>query len=421
MNEVILKINPEKGMNTLSINGQPLSLYSELNNFLKEPFSTWVDSLFEMLEREINDDFTLTLMATDTEREKIELLSKECDSCVEFMFVPFSGDIKVALYNAPDKLELGKSISLDFRTENDGQIPVIRANVVNKSVISSDGMTLCAIGKGETDIEFYKNEELIPFEKIHISVYQDNFIKKIELSLDEKRLGAGMKIKLNVSVFPQDADDADDLIFNVSDDSIAEIDSDGYVLLKRAGNTTITVHGRQANAAIDICVLPDIQSIQTSVASWECYIGNYYAVDVFTSPKETYDNEYAWKSSNPAVATVKEQEDGTELLYAKGVGECTLTCYAKKGNASATIPVHVRSVLLESRKDNGNHTILILEAVAFALFFILSMAEMIEVASVFAIVTVITGIAAIIRNQRDFGKAVLIMLLPLGVLFGFIH
>ena len=420
MNEVILKINPEKGMNTLSINGQPLSLYSELNNFLKEPFNTWVDSLFEMLEREINDDFSLTLMATEAEREKIELLSKECDSCIEFKFIPFSGDVKVILCNVPDKLELGKSISLDFRTENDEQIPVIRANVVNNSVISCDGTTLYAVSKGETDIEFYKNEELIPFEKIHISVYQDNFIKKIELSLDEERLGIGMKTKLKVSVFPPDADDADDLVFAVEDESIAEIDKDGYVLLKDAGNTTITVQGCQAKAMIDVCVLPDIQLIQTSVASWECYIGNYCAVDVFTSPKETYDNEYAWKSSNPAVAIVKEQEHGTELLYAKGVGECILTCYAKKGNASATIPVQVKSVLLEgNQKDKGKHKILAFEAITFAIFFVLSMIEMPGLASVFAIATVAIGIAAIVKNPEDIVLAILLMILPAGTLLGF--
>ncbi len=62
MNKVILKINHKDCLNTISINERPISAYSELNNFMREPFTTWSDKLFDCLERELNDEFQYMLL-----------------------------------------------------------------------------------------------------------------------------------------------------------------------------------------------------------------------------------------------------------------------------------------------------------------------------------------------------------------------
>ena len=55
MNTLKLKLNPYKDINIASLDDKPLSPYSELNNYMKEPFLSWVSKLLEAAEREINE------------------------------------------------------------------------------------------------------------------------------------------------------------------------------------------------------------------------------------------------------------------------------------------------------------------------------------------------------------------------------
>lgn len=81
MNTVKLKLNPFKADNVVSINDRPLSPYSELNNYIKEPLLKWVDSFFDAAEREINDEFEFTVIADDFEAMFLQDMSSNYDCC----------------------------------------------------------------------------------------------------------------------------------------------------------------------------------------------------------------------------------------------------------------------------------------------------------------------------------------------------
>lgn len=67
MNTLKLKLNPYKDINIASLDDKPLSPYSELNNYMKEPFLSWVSKLLEAAEREINDDYCLEVVSESFE------------------------------------------------------------------------------------------------------------------------------------------------------------------------------------------------------------------------------------------------------------------------------------------------------------------------------------------------------------------
>ena len=68
MNTLKIKLNPYKDINIASLDDKPLSPYSELNNYLKEPFLKWAHKLLDTAEREINDDYTLVVAAEEFEK-----------------------------------------------------------------------------------------------------------------------------------------------------------------------------------------------------------------------------------------------------------------------------------------------------------------------------------------------------------------
>lgn len=81
MNTVKLKLNPFKADNIVSINDRPLSPYSELNNYIKEPLLTWADVFFDAAEREINDEFEFTVIADDFESMFLQDMSTSYNYC----------------------------------------------------------------------------------------------------------------------------------------------------------------------------------------------------------------------------------------------------------------------------------------------------------------------------------------------------
>ena len=59
MNELQITVNPYKGINEATLDGNPLSPYSELSNYLQQPVLHWADKLCGIAERQINDSFKL--------------------------------------------------------------------------------------------------------------------------------------------------------------------------------------------------------------------------------------------------------------------------------------------------------------------------------------------------------------------------
>lgn len=82
MNKIEIRINPYKQVNSFSIDGKAVSPYSELNNFRYEPFLMWADKVFDVIERELNDDYEVTLYSEEFEWKVLECISKLCRTCM---------------------------------------------------------------------------------------------------------------------------------------------------------------------------------------------------------------------------------------------------------------------------------------------------------------------------------------------------
>lgn len=82
MNEVTLQLDPYKNLNMVSLNHHHLSPYSELNNFMKQPFFAWADQFFDAVEREINDDFHLSVCSEKFEKLFFQDMAEMADACI---------------------------------------------------------------------------------------------------------------------------------------------------------------------------------------------------------------------------------------------------------------------------------------------------------------------------------------------------
>lgn len=552
MNTLKIKLNPYKDVNIASLDEKPLSPYSELNNYMKEPFLKWADKLLGVAEREINDDYNLVVSGEAFETSFLNDMQNEFDACksysvesyqvnnsvhdrydlikqlagkygvqvlidnfrmpiytevqlsldetlvsqaapeVAFLYVTQNpslaqqimakngpaivvllsniskvtpiGDMKYQWEITEDRLkevldvivdrfvkipiisyvanqlknianqlteddneklalateidmfitiadvepiEVGNTAELVIKTVPESDvIPAIRIDSSNTSVVAVEGTMLKALAPGQAFIDVYKAEELIPFCRKQIVTTQDNFVKKIELSLTESKMGIGRSQEVSVALIPEDADDVALIEWSSSNDGVVSVDTEGNVKAVAAGKATITASTTRVKATVDIEVLPNLSAISLSTTRVELYVGQTEAMNVSVSPSNAFDASYEWQSSDKSVAIVDTLDDGSQIVRATGIGDCVLTCVAKEGGCTATCSVKVESTF---KKRENLHTFLSYTAIATVACLVCTIISFKIGAIVAAGATVLMGITAIGRNKKDLIWAVVLI------------
>ena len=499
MNKVSLKLNPYKDFNTISLNEQNLSIYSELNSFMKEPFLKWADRFLDSVERELNDEFELCVHSEKFEFLFFQALIKNFEDCTKLTREPFDLDytleerkdflkhlsgeypvtvhqdaipiyveqgvflnpgegfrmvsqpedafvilavsdasfqkyfqiptekiivyvteeeslekiqrsflwkmlnsqvmdflaaVRYRFYEIPyliaaseqlkavsdtmteeqkkylelmtatdpyisvgsiPKLEAGKSVPLTFEMiPATAAVPQIRIHSLNESVVWADGTELMGMKSGTTVVEFYKNEEMIPFDRREVCVFQNNSVQKIDLRVYATVMGMNYTQTIGAAFFPQDADDIRMMKWQSSDPNVVSVEQNGKIVSHRPGTARITLSGREAKAFVDIEVRPQLQQIELSLEEVACYVGDVIPVQVKTAPSYAYNREVTWWTSDKMVSVVETTASGDFRIRAIGIGQCTLTCKAKEGTASASIEMLVDSTFNKRKKRKGS-------------------------------------------------------------------
>lgn len=153
---------------------------------------------------------------------------------------------------------------------------------------------------------------------------------------------------LNVRVLPEDAS-IPEISYSTTNSSIAYVNADGTVLPgNHDGVAIITLSARDGSgvkATIEVRVQEDY-IVPTSLSSFAAQLGNVAKGDSKTVslswfPANATETDFKVTSSEPAVATVVKNEDGTFTLNALSEGTSTISVAALKGTAHASATVNV--------------------------------------------------------------------------------
>lgn len=95
MNELEIVINPYNCTTRININNRPISPYSEISNYLKEPFYTWCDKILDTISRELNDEFNITIISRKSEFNLLRGMANNFEECMDIKYKNFSIDISL--------------------------------------------------------------------------------------------------------------------------------------------------------------------------------------------------------------------------------------------------------------------------------------------------------------------------------------
>ena len=497
MNEVVLKLDPYKNLNMVSLNHHHLSAYSELNNFMKQPFFAWADQFFDAVEREINDDFHLSVCSEEFEKMFFQDMSEMVDECItvgtaqfrlntpvkerlaileelktrypdaadgekqgvscyverdegqqmqegfyrvadyreafvilaageehleeyiddgsqhiillegpanglqkiggsfvwvavkdriprildaareRFFDIPYIVDearklgTRAEVFTPEERekfeiiqattpfiavdgipsIETGRCFYPSYRIIPEGEgLPHIRLVSLNEEILRTDGGILSGVKPGRTILEFYREEENLPFERREVTVFYKHTVRQIQLTLAARVMGVNYRQTIGVILSPPDADDVNRLTWTSSNPGVATVSADGSVVSHAPGRCRITLSGEDAQASVELEIRPQLQTVELPVDEVECFVGETVPINVSVAPSDAFNKKVEWWTSDKMVAVVETTETGNFRIRGIGIGECTLTCRAVEGRASDSLEMKVYSTLQRKKK-----------------------------------------------------------------------
>lgn len=226
MNTLKIKLNPFKDINIVSLDDKPLSPYSELNNYMKEPFLNWASKLLDAAEREINDDYNLIVTAGSFEKMFLEGMQNDFDTCKEYLTDSFQVDTTIDdRYRMISKLasKYGVSVTTDkfkMPTYSDIQLSLDAALVESTS---ADRAHLVITDNADLINTVSSNEGSL----ILIVVSGKNYVESIgdqkyKWEIDEEQLGTVLEAVIDrfvkIPIIVELANALNNIVDNMSDE-----------------------------------------------------------------------------------------------------------------------------------------------------------------------------------------------------------
>ena len=158
-------------------------------------------------------------------------------------------------------------------------------------------------------------------------------VTSVTLDKTTASLRAGESVTLTATVNPDDANDKT-VIWSSSDETIATV-SNGVVIAKTVGETTITAKAGDKTATCQVTLLAtDVTSVTLDKTTASLKVGETVTLTATVNPDDATDKTVTWTSSDEAIATVSNG-----VVTAKKVGTATIT--AKAGDKTATCQITV--------------------------------------------------------------------------------
>lgn len=174
-------------------------------------------------------------------------------------------------------------------------------------------------------------------------------VTKLTLTATSTKLAAGKKIKLNLTVFPKNAENQA-VTYTSSNNKYATVDAFGRVTLKKAGagkTVTITVTAKDGSGrktAIKIKIMKDsVKSIKMIAPKASVKAGKTITLKtIIKTTGKSANKTLKWKSSNTSYATVSK--NGKVTLKKAGKGKkVTITAMTTDGtNKKSSITIKIQ-------------------------------------------------------------------------------
>ena len=141
-------------------------------------------------------------------------------------------------------------------------------------------------------------------------ILQQNYARMIQVSVPFQALHPGQSARIKVFVYPQDAEDADRLSFDVSDPSVAMFHSaSGEIAAFKTGVCELTIRGERTQASVSIRVEDALKGIEVSPSSENLRLGESVLLRCRALPENAHIRQTSWMSSSELIS-IEPEDNG---------------------------------------------------------------------------------------------------------------
>jgi uncharacterized protein YjdB len=241
----------------------------------------------------------------------------------------------ISFSNRPSNMHVGDSIALAWTINSTSGNSSVTWSSSDSSVVTvnSNG-TLTAIADGTATITATLANGETSFRVTVRSV----LARTLTVTNAPERLEVGDSKSISTVIEPENTTDKT-IIWSSSDDSVATVNAQGWVLAISSGTVTITatsVGGPKSEFNLEVFeILPERISIMNTLIDLPLYTSDTVYATVF--PTDTTNPRLDWISSDNEIASVL---DG--IIFGNSVGKATIT--AKCQDVEATVIVNVYEI-----------------------------------------------------------------------------
>ncbi len=271
-------------------------------------------------------NFSSEAMALLTEAEKEEL-ALVCQAS------------PVCQVSIPPVCDMGRTVRLQprlFPSDSEAALSIISDQ---PSVLDATDGALHPMSLGTAEISVFLGDDPYPVAVGLVEVCQRSLITGITLFPSSLCLPVGGSNRLEVTITPPDAENREELRWESSDPSVAEVDSStGMIAANSCGRCTVTAHTQEVSAQISLEVQPEIEEILCPCSFIEVGAGEQKEWRYKVVPENAYGADTLRVLSSDR--NVAEYRGG--YILGKSVGECRIYVKNQSGSISRELRVTVR-------------------------------------------------------------------------------
>lgn len=220
----------------------------------------------------------------------------------------------------------------------------------DSSVVSIRNGVATAVGHGTATISASTFNDKVG--KIKITVKEIE-AEKLTISTPPTALFVGDTSKLVCTIAPDNVDNTT-IIWGSSNTEVATVSSEGEVLAKSAGVTTISATASNGiSTSFELKVqIREVVSVVIDTANLTLAVGEKARLNATTAPENATFPDLSWSSSNEDLLTVSKDGEITAIKC----GVATITATSANG-ISNTIEIEIKETPTEQEKDEDNEQV----------------------------------------------------------------
>lgn len=251
------------------------------------------------------------------------------------------------IIDVPSSVDQGDSFSIEF-TSFPSHFFTLKSE--NSNIIGCKDNTFIANNPGTTNLIITDNKGTSVASK-SINVIEHKYAEEIRLIPRFEYLKRSERNRIDVIITPPNAEDANKLVWYISDPNIIQVDESGNIIALEHGKSIICVSGHNISTTLAVEVKPALQGLHFSQQSIRLKNGEMTILDCHLTPEDAAIENLTWELDNKTIASINPSKNGKRCQIIASTnyeGKGNIRCYDSDTKFGAICNIEVISKVKQS-------------------------------------------------------------------------